>query len=84
MVVVTVLVKHFQLLTVSHSQYQINVSEIYSTLTLYDGGNYTQFTALAHIPLRPPNDYYTLSDLLNSGQSLDGSNVNILAIVKRV
>ena len=67
-----------------YSQYQINVSEIYSTLILYDGANYTEFTALAHVPLRPPNDYYTLSDVLSSGQSLDGSSINILAIVKHV
>ena len=62
----------------------MNVSETYSTLTLYDGTNYTDFTALAHIPLRPPNDYYTLSDVLSNGQSLDGSSINILAIIKHV
>ena len=62
----------------------MNVSEKYSTLTLYDGTNYTDFTALAHIPLRPPNDYYTLFDVLSNGQSLDGSSVNILAIIKHV
>lgn len=77
----SIVITHYCL---SRSQYQINVSEIYSTLTLYDGGNYTQFTALAHVPLRPPNDYYSLSDLLSSDQSLDGSNVNMLAIVKHV
>lgn len=68
----------------SCSQYQINVSEMYSTLTLYDGMDYTDYTALAHIPLRPSNDYYTLSDVLSGGQSLDGSFINILAIVKHV
>ena len=67
-----------------YSQYQINVSEIYSTLSLYNGWDYTEFTALAHVPLRPPNDYYPLSDISASGQSLDGSHINILAIVKNV
>lgn len=60
------------------------MSETYSTLILYDGMNYTNFTALAHVPLRPSNDYYTLSDILSSGQSLGGSFINILAIVKHV
>ena len=67
-----------------YSQYQINVSEIYSTLSLYNGWDYTEFTALAHVPLRPPNDYYPLSDISASGLSLDGSHINILAIVKNV
>ena len=66
------------------SQYQINVSENYSSLRLYDGQDYTEFSALAHIPLRPPNDYYILSEVLSNGQSLDGSAVNILAIVRHV
>jgi len=60
------------------------VSEIYSTLSLYNGWDYTEFTTLAHVPLRPPNDYYPLSDISTSGQSLDGSHINILAIVKNV
>ena len=60
------------------------MSEIYSTLSLYNGWDYTEFTALAHVPLRPPNDYYSLSDISASGQSLDGSHINILAIVKNV
>ena len=67
-----------------YSQYQINVSEIYSTLSLYNGWDYTEFTALAHVPLRPPNDYYPHSDISASGPSLDGSHINILAIVKNV
>ena len=60
------------------------MSEIHSTLSLYNGWDYTEFTALAHVPLRPPNDYYSLSDISASGQSLDGSHINILAIVKNV
>ena len=75
---------HTILIFLPCSQYQINVSENYSSLSLYDGLDYTEFSALAHIPLRPPNDYYTLSEVLNNGQSLDGSAVNILAIVRHV
>jgi len=60
------------------------VSEIHSSLSLYNGWDYTEFTALAHVPIRPPNDYYSLSDISANGQILDGSHINILAIVKNV
>lgn len=75
---------NFLSLLLSSSQYQINVSEGHSVLAPYTGWDYTEFTALAHIPLRPPNDYYPLSDITASGHSLDGSYINILAIVKSV
>lgn len=64
------------------SQYQINASETHSTIGLYSGWDYTEFMALAHVPIRPPNDYYPLGDVLANGQALDGSHINILAIVK--
>ena len=67
-----------------YSQYQINASETHSTIGLYSGWDYTEFMALAHVPIRPPNDYYPLGDVLANGQALDGSHINILAIVKNV
>lgn len=66
------------------SGHQLNATEGHSTISLYTGWDYTDFTALAHIPLRPPNDYYPLSDILSSGQALEGSHINILAIVRHV
>ena len=75
---------HTHIHTHTHSQYQINISETYSSLSLYSGWDYTEFTALAHVPLRPPNDYSTLSDIISSGQTIDGAHLNILAIVKQV
>ena len=72
------------LLTSVYSQYQINASETHSTIGLYSGWDYTEFMALAHVPIRPPNDYYPLGDVLANGQALDGSHINILAIVKNV
>ena len=60
------------------------MSESHSIVNLYNGWDYTDFAALAHVPIRPPNDYYRLSDILASGQTLDGSHVNILAIVRHV
>lgn len=66
------------------SQYQVNISETHSSLSLYSGWDYTEYTALAHIPLRPPSDYHSLSDIFSTGQSMDGSHVNIQAVVKHV
>ncbi len=60
------------------------MSESHSTLTIcseQDGGI---LSALAHVPLRPSNDYYTLSDILMNGTSLNGSLVNILFGIKSV
>ena len=67
-----------------YSGHQLNATEGHSTISLYSGWDYTDFTALAHIPLRPPNDYYPLNDILSSGQALEGTHINILAIVRHV
>ena len=66
------------------SGHQLNATEGHTTISLYSGWDYTDFTSLAHIPLRPPNDYYPLSDVLSSGQTLEGAHVNLLAIVRQV
>ena len=67
-----------------HSGHQLNATEGHSTISLYSGWDYTDFTALAHVPLRPPNDYYPLNDILSSGQALEGAHINILAIIRHV
>ena len=68
----------------SFSPYQLNLSETHSTLTVYSGLDYTEYSSLVHVPLRPPSDYYTLSDILANGSSLDGATANILAAIRRV
>lgn len=70
--------------TTIYSPYQLAVNERYSTINIYNGSNYSQLSSLAHIPLRPSNDYYTLSDIFTNGQSLDGSLLNILAAIGSV
>ena len=70
--------------TISTSQYHVNMSEAHSDVALYSGWDYTDYTSLAHVPLRPPNDYYTLSDILANGTTLEGSHINILAAVRDV
>ena len=62
----------------------MNVSELHTTVALYNERDGADFTHLAHVPLRPSNDYYTLSDILMNGMSLDGAHVNLLAGIKSV
>ena len=67
-----------------YSGHQLNATENHTTISLYSGWDYTDYTSLAHIPLRPPNDYYPLNDILSSGQTLEGAHLNLLAIVRQV
>ena len=67
-----------------NSSYQLNLSEAHSTLTVYTGWDYTEYSSLVHVPLRPPSDYYTLTDILANGHSLDGATANILAAIRTV
>ena len=46
--------------------------------------DYSEFSSLAHVPLRSSNDYYTLTDILSNGMTIDGSHVNILAVIRSV
>ena len=64
------------------SQYYVNLSEAHSEVALYSGWDYTEYTSLAHVSLRPSNDYYTLGDILANGTSLEGNHINILAAVR--
>jgi hypothetical protein len=66
------------------SPYQLSINETYSSVSIYNGENMSQLLQLAHVPLRPYNDYYTLNDIHVNGQSLDCCHVNILAIVGHV
>lgn len=66
------------------SPYQVNVSETYSTLSLYSGPNHDELSSLAHAPLRPVKDCHALSAIMASGQAMDGSHVSILAAVRHV
>ena len=62
----------------------MNLSEAHSEVALYSGWDYTEYTSLAHVSLRPSNDYYTLGDILANGTSLEGNHINILAAVRDV
>jgi len=49
---------------------------------------YTEYTndylRYAHLPVKPHNDYYTISDIIANGQAMNGDIVNIMAVVKHV
>ncbi|XP_019850370.1 PREDICTED: meiosis-specific with OB domain-containing protein-like [Amphimedon queenslandica] len=66
------------------SPFQLTLSETHSSVSLYNGVNPEQYMSLAHIPLRSTSDYYILSDIHAHWQNLDGSYINILAIVGNV
>ena len=67
-----------------YSPYQLTVSETHSTVTLYNGRDLAELSSLANVPLRPLSDYYTLNDVFTNGQSLDGSHINLLAVIRNV
>ena len=60
------------------------MSETHSTVTLYNGRDLAELLSLANVPLRPLSDYYTLNDVFTNGQSLDGSHINLLAVIRNV
>ena len=64
------------------SPFQLNMSESHSVLNSCKEQD--SLYTLAHIPLRPSNDYYTLTDILVNGSSLNGSLVNMLVGIKFV
>ncbi|XP_030840774.1 meiosis-specific with OB domain-containing protein-like [Strongylocentrotus purpuratus] len=89
-------IKNPQVQTKSHSEieercrpwtpsaFQLNVSERYSTLNLYDGWHAEPFGTLQHMPIRESSDYYTLGDVLANGRNLHGEHINLLTLVKKV
>ena len=62
------------------------LSERYSSLSLYNGWDHADYSALANIPVCSIHDYHTLSSLSSlAATQMDGSqNANILAVVRSV
>ncbi|NXG68576.1 MEIOB protein, partial [Baryphthengus martii] len=44
----------------------------------------TKLLSLLHLPVKDPQDYYSLGDIVANGQSLDGRILNVLAAVMSV
>ncbi|XP_022089351.1 meiosis-specific with OB domain-containing protein-like [Acanthaster planci] len=66
------------------SQYQLTLSEKYSTLSLYGGWNVDVYSTLQHIPIRESDNYYTLADVIANGQGLHGDHINVLVLLKTI
>ncbi|KAM9372395.1 meiosis-specific with OB domain-containing protein [Phaethornis superciliosus] len=70
---------------VTPSCYKLLLSENHSVVkrsSCYDMD--TQLLSLLHLPVKDPQDYYSLGDITANGQSLDGKILNVLAAVMSV
>ncbi|XP_034640898.1 meiosis-specific with OB domain-containing protein [Trachemys scripta elegans] len=67
------------------SCYKLLLSETHSAVKIcchYEVD--TKLLSLLHLPVKNPQDYYSLGDIVANGQSLDGRIINVLAAVKSV
>uniref|UniRef100_A0A8C8SCE4 Meiosis-specific with OB domain-containing protein n=1 Tax=Pelusios castaneus TaxID=367368 RepID=A0A8C8SCE4_9SAUR len=67
------------------SCYKLLLSETHSVVKIcccYEVD--TKLLSLLHLPVKDPQDYYSLGDIVANGQSLDGRIINVLAAVKSV
>ncbi|XP_009895594.1 meiosis-specific with OB domain-containing protein [Dryobates pubescens] len=70
---------------VTPSGYKLLLSETHSvvkTSSCYEMD--TRLLPLLHLPVKDPQDYYSLGDIMANGQSLDGRILNVLAAVMSV
>ncbi|NWZ46985.1 MEIOB protein, partial [Haliaeetus albicilla] len=70
---------------VTPSCYKLLLSENHSvvkTSSCYEMD--TKLLSLLHLPVKDPQDYYSLGDIIANGQSLDGRILNVLAAVMSV
>ncbi|NWR46501.1 MEIOB protein, partial [Regulus satrapa] len=70
---------------VTPSGYKLFISENHSvvqTSSRYDTD--TRLLSLLHLPVKDPQDYYSLGDIVANGQSLHGRVLNVLAAVVAV
>ncbi|XP_075755938.1 meiosis-specific with OB domain-containing protein [Pelodiscus sinensis] len=67
------------------SCYKLLLSESHSVVKIcYRYEVDTKLLSLSHLPVKDPQDYYSLGDIVANGQSLDGRIINVLAAVKSV
>ncbi|XP_027761238.1 meiosis-specific with OB domain-containing protein [Empidonax traillii] len=70
---------------VTPSCYKLLLSENHSvvkTSSCYEAD--TRLLSLLHLPVKDPQDYYSLGDIVANGQSLNGRILNVLAAVMSV
>uniref|UniRef100_A0A8C5P3G3 Meiosis-specific with OB domain-containing protein n=1 Tax=Jaculus jaculus TaxID=51337 RepID=A0A8C5P3G3_JACJA len=67
------------------SKYKLLLSENHSMVKVYSSYEVdTKLLSLIHLPVKESRDYYSLTDIIANGHSLDGRTINVLAAVKSV
>jgi len=63
---------------------QLSVNENRGVVKPYTDWNANEYLRYAHLPVKPNNDYYTISDIIANGETINGDIISIMAVVKRV
>jgi len=63
---------------------QLSVNERRGAVKPYTEWNANEYLRYAHLPVKPHNDYYTISDITVNGQAINGDVISIMAVVKQV
>lgn len=67
------------------SCYKLLLSETHSVVKICSRCEVdTKLLSLLNVPVKEPQDFYSLGDIVANGQSLDGRIINVLAAVKSV
>ncbi|XP_030068681.1 meiosis-specific with OB domain-containing protein [Microcaecilia unicolor] len=67
------------------SYYKLLISEVHSVVRIRASCEVKpSLLSLLHLPTKESHDYYSLHDIVENGQSLDGKVINILAAVRSV
>ncbi|KAL8175007.1 UNVERIFIED_CONTAM: hypothetical protein K2H54_008952, partial [Gekko kuhli] len=70
---------------VTPSGYKLLLSEIHSVVKICSRCEVDpELLSLLNVPVKDPQDFYSLGDIVANGQSLDGRIINVLAAVKSV
>ncbi|KAJ7305695.1 hypothetical protein JRQ81_010061 [Phrynocephalus forsythii] len=67
------------------SSYKLLLSENHSAVRICSHGEAdAKLLSLLKLPVKDPQDFYSLGDIVANGQSLDGRIINVLAAIKSV
>ena len=64
--------------------YHLSVNENRGEVKACDEWTAADYVRLMHVPVKPHNDYYTISDIITNGQDMNGDIVSMMAVVKQV
>ena len=67
-----------------YRKYHLNISEDKSSIELYRGTDLNVYAELSHIQNKPSNDFYSIQDVLSSGQQIGKESINMLGAIKQV